>query len=460
MNPMSKALAVLVASVWASLACAQEPLRIATFQADVTPPIGSPLCCDTGVKPAAQIVDPLSARGIILIGAGKPIVLVAVDWVGIANGGWDEWRREVAKAVGTDVDRVTVHTIHPHDTPSYDPEADRLLEEVGLGGRLYNRDFARLALERVASAVREARGRPQVVTHLGLGRAKVDKVASNRRILGADGKVKVGRMSSCKIPDVRAEPEGVIDPYVRMVSFWQESRPLAVLTYYATHPQSHYGQGGVSPDFAGLARNLREKDLRGVPHIHFDGAGGNVAAGKYNDGSPGMRPVLVQRLADGMKAAWDQTARSPIQASDIGWRVLPVALPPAKALEDRDRLRAAMADTKLEIRPRLGAAHNLVWVERWRAGHKIPLFALSLGTARILFLPGELFVEYQLAAQAARPDGFVAVAAYGDYGSGYIGTRIAYSQGGYETGPASRTSPEVEAVLMPAVRELAGGAGR
>ena len=50
---------------------------------------------------------------------------------------------------------------------------------------------------------------------------------------------------------------------------------------------------------------------------------------------------------------------------------------------------------------------------------------------------------------------FVAMAAYGEYGPGYIGTEIAYSQGGYETGPtASSVSPEVEGVLMAAMEKL------
>ncbi|MDI9605718.1 MAG: hypothetical protein QM305_10440 [Bacteroidota bacterium] len=39
-------------------------------------------------------------------------------------------------------------------------------------------------------------------------------------------------------------------------------------------------------------------------HIHFNGAGGNVAAGKYNDGSHENRLILAKRLADGMKRAW------------------------------------------------------------------------------------------------------------------------------------------------------------
>ena len=70
-------------------------------------------------------------------------------------------------------------------------------------------------------------------------------------------------------------------------------------------------------------------------------------------------------------------------------------------------------------------------------------------------MPGELFVEYQLAAQKMRPDCFVAMSAYGDYAPGYIGTKIAYGQGGYETSQrATRVAPEVEAVLMGAMRKL------
>jgi hypothetical protein len=75
----------------------------------------------------------------------------------------------------------------------------------------------------------------------------------------------------------------------------------------------------------------------------------------------------------------------------------------------------------------------------------------------ILHMPGELFVEYQLAAQKMRPESFVCLAAYGDYGPGYIGTSDSYSQGGYETGfstPVSRVSPRVEQVLMDAVQQL------
>jgi hypothetical protein len=53
-----------------------------------------------------------------------------------------------------------------------------------------------------------------------------------------------------------------------------------------------------------------------------------------------------------------------------------------------------------------------------------------------------------------RPKSPVLMAAYGDYGPGYIGTAIAYTQGGYETGPVSRVAPEVEEILMRAMAEV------
>src|SRR5215813_10350628 len=64
------------------------PLRVAVFRADATPPLGTPVAYTL----ARKIEDPLSARGIVLLGAGKPIVLCAVDWLGIGNGGHDAWR--------------------------------------------------------------------------------------------------------------------------------------------------------------------------------------------------------------------------------------------------------------------------------------------------------------------------------------------------------------------------------
>lgn len=98
--------------------------------------------------------------------------------------------------------------------------------------------------------------------------------------------------------------------------------------------------------------------------------------------------------------------------------------------------------------PRLAFAH------RMNNGIPILLSTLRLGEARVVHMPGELFVEYQLAAQSMLPDQFTAMVAYGDYGPGYIGTRESSPRGGYEVGSPSKVAPEVEEVLTEGMRKL------
>jgi hypothetical protein len=428
---------------------AAEPLKVGVFAVDASPPIGSPLAYD----PTRAVIHPLSCRGVVLVGVGEPIVLCAVDWIGIANEGHAEFRAALAKAAGTTPSRVCVHTLHQHDAPVCDFSLERILAPLKINREILDSPFAHEVIARTATAVRGATANARPVTHLGLGQAEVEKVASNRRILGPDGKVKYVRYTATADPKIRDQPVGTIDPMLKMISFWNGDEPVAALTYYATHPQSYYRTGDANPDFPGIARDERQKITK-VPHIHFNGAGGNIGAGKWNDGGHANRQVLADRMATGMAKAWDATKKSPIQASDLGWEMIATALPPAPHL-DEAKLLAIVNDASKPVRVRAEMASQLVWLRRCLAGDKIEIPCLRLGNARVLHMPGELFVEYQLAAQKLRPDLFVAMAAYGDYAPWYIGTEVAYAEGGYETGPnASLVAPKVEGVLMKVLEQL------
>jgi hypothetical protein len=249
-------------------------------------------------------------------------------------------------------------------------------------------------------------------------------------------------------------PEGLIDPVISLLSFWNGDKPLAVLSSYACHPQSYYRLGIPSPDFPGIARFIRGQDVNAALHVHFTGAGGNVAAGKYNDGAQSNRMILATRLAAGMREAYDTTTKTPLTSADVAWGIEPVSLPISPRLDEAELL------AKLKATPAKGYisfADQLAFVQRTKEGHKIDITCLSIGTARMLHLPGELFVEYQLAAKAMRPDLNVMMAAYGNYGPGYIGTAAAYPEGGYETGPgSSNVAPEVEKVLNDVMLRLLG----
>lgn len=425
-------------------------VRMARFDIDATPPVGSHLAYD----PVTNKWDlGLRARGIVLLGAEQPIVLCAVDWIGIANEGHDAFRDAIAEAAGTTRERVAVHALHQHDAPDCDFSAEKILKEAGMDARQFEGEFQREVLTNLVVAVRNSLVQAQPITHLGLGEAKVEKVASNRRIFGANGKVRATRYTACTSEELRNEAEGVIDPELSLVSFWNVDKPVAVLTYYATHPQSYYRLGIANPDFPGVARFFRQLREPAALHIHFNGAGGNIGAGKYNDGAHENRLTLAERMAEGMRQAWENTKREPISAGDVGWEVESVALKPSKHLSvEALEAEVAAKDPKLVLH---GNASRLAWLRRCLAEKKMDVACLKLGRARILHMPGELFVEYQLAAKAERPNEFVAMAAYGDYGPWYIGTAKAYEEGGYETEPrSSNVGPAAEAVLMGAIKKL------
>jgi hypothetical protein len=76
---------------------------------------------------------------------------------------------------------------------------------------------------------------------------------------------------------------------------------------------------------------------------------------------------------------------------------------------------------------------------------------IDFGVAKLLLLPGEPFVEYQLYAQQSAPDSMVFTLGYGDYGPCYVPYDKAYEEGGYEPGAWSFVGPGVEARLKAAI---------
>lgn len=195
--------------------------------------------------------------------------------------------------------------------------------------------FVRRTIAAAATALQEALHDPVPITHWGHAEAEVAEVASNRRILGEDGKVAQTRYTACKDPALRALPAGVVDPQVRVLTLFEEDVPRLVLTFFATHPQSYYRTGGANPDFPGIARQLRETVTGGVPHIHFNGAGGNIGAGKWNDGSKNNRMKLALRLAEGMEAAFERADPMPLPNEGLGWEVAEIELPVSEAFAGR-----------------------------------------------------------------------------------------------------------------------------
>jgi hypothetical protein len=201
----------------------------------------------------------------------------------------------------------------------------------------------------------------------------------------------------------------------------------------------------------GLARQRLERE-ENVPQIYFTGCAGNITAGKYNDGSARARVELTDRIYAALKKSIASSTRVPV--TSLEWRTAQFRPAPRTEPEWQSQSSARiLADTNAPAAARLEAALNLAWRERLIRQPELELSLLRLGPVNLLNLPGEAFVEYQLYAQSLLPGGFVAVAAYGEGGPGYICTDASLAEGGYEP-TDSRVGSPTEFLLKSAIATL------
>src|SRR5262249_29823742 len=130
-------------------------LRLGTFVADITPPLGEVLCFGL-VSPARAIEHPLLAKGIVLRDSGGTYVLCAVDWVELHSESHDLVRQKLAAAVGTTASRVAVQTLHQHSAPGIDTTAQRILDTIPGAPGLFSAGYFDSSVDKMADAARQA----------------------------------------------------------------------------------------------------------------------------------------------------------------------------------------------------------------------------------------------------------------------------------------------------------------
>lgn len=452
--------------VTVSLPAAESPLSLARFSLDITPPIG-PDVCSSDVTFVRSVEHPLLLSGVVLATPTDRFVLAAIDACGLCGESYDRIRRSLGAATGVSAERVALHSLHQHTAPILDLALVRLLSSADSAHYRAHLAYHQQIEATIARELPVAIQQLTAVTDIFCTQAKVDRVASNRRIPQPDGSIAV-RASYTADETVRNAPEGLIDPWLRTVTFCAAEGPIAELHFYATHPQTFYGDGRISWDIPGLARQ-RVAEATGLQPIYLTGCGGNVTVGKYNPRKNAAdRAELATRLGDAMLAAatrnrlaWTAAvenatppARSSadssavvanesvlrirldqLSAADCSWQTR--SIPFARRREPEwgiDVMTDRLATPGVSHGELVKAAAYLAWIEWLDSGHAAELTSLRIGPLSLIGLPGEPLVEFQLAAQLmARPGAFVCVAGYGDCGPWYYGPDQIYrDRGGYE----------------------------
>lgn len=420
-------------------------IRISTFQVDCTPPIGSMVGLTPGSS-AERVNDPLYMRGIILDCDGELSVLASLDYCALLNTSYDDFRYAIANAINADAGKIIIHCVHQHDAPLIDFQIEKYIDPENY----YDRKWFLRVIKKCAEAARKSLRKAVKVKKIGYSETRMHGYASNRRIKMPDGTIKM-RPSRCKDKELKAMPAGIIDPMLRTVAFTgSEDRVIASMSFYATHPQTCNDGKNFSADAPGEALTLIKNDFPESLHLFCTGAAGNVGAGKYS--SPvnieGNRRhfgfllantiahnLLSLRFKDADEATWSQ-ASFPFPARPM----------------DRQKMLEELSSQKTSLVQKISNI-ALLCCDDYQSNPNYVIRLFNISGIKILFLPGEPFVEYQLYAQSLIPDEFLAVAANCCDNFLYLPTAVAV-EAGYEGNYFCRTTSGFEHMFKSAMQKL------
>jgi neutral ceramidase len=427
-------------------------LRAGVARVIVTPPIGIPMIGFAGRGPAAGIHDDLTATALVLEGPaasvkrdaqetdGCRLAIIACDLLWLRADEVQAVREATARLTDLRPDHVVIACSHTHYGPLTEPDREEQAPQV----EPYLANLVHLLAGAVAMARASA-----VPCRFGYGEGEV-RIGINRRERTADGRIILGQ-----------NPPGPVDPRVAVLRIDEvDGRPLAAVLNYACHPVSQGSQcTDISADFPGTARRLVEEQT-GAMCLFLQGAAGNI-----NPLLMGWDWTHLARLglplgAEAVRVFWSAAPNAETTTGGIGVASSQLDLPP---LLPSSIAAGQEAVATLEVeRERLSPAHDksaLWWterrLERARQGLRalqgdtpVPpvaaeLMALRLGdSVGLITAPGEIFTEIGQAVVAHSPFQLTLFAGYANGTIGYVPTRAAYAEGGYEVTHACQVAPD------------------
>ena len=453
-------------------------LQAGTGRSDITPAPGTP----QGIWGAqlhqrgAGADMPLYATALALSDGATTALLIDVDVIGFN----EEWAQRVTTAVaeltGLPAAAIRVAASHTHSGPK------TLRLEVVSEGLDMGLDYLETLPRRIAGAGWQAlRNLRPVRVAAGEGACAINV---NRRLTLDNGRVVVGR-----------NWQAPVDRTVRVIRFDDlDEQPVAVIVHYACHPTiMAWENEWFTPDFPGVVRDVVERDLGG--HCLFlQGAAGSVGPilGFTGDRAVYRRLGRILGLEAAKVALSLDTRRRTERFVGVMESGAPIALydevpapdapvpfamrsrtlrlpanefpPHAELVEAVAQLRAALDAARAAgqgVREATAALTRATMKEerarmvRGQAFVERQLQVLRLGDIVLVSMQDEPFGEIGDRIVAASPFRHTLVSGYSNGTFGYMPTRAAFAEGGYEVDTALY-GPATEDLVVAAALALLG----
>jgi hypothetical protein len=454
---------------------ASRTLKVGAVRTVITPPLGVSLAGSYHDRRAVALHDDLYARAFVLDDGPTQIAIVSCDLIGVRASTVAAARRLIEQRCGVPADHVLIAATHNHSGP--------LTRELGAGGMVGENDEPYLALleRQIASAV-EAALHARAPARLRLTVGEEHAIAFNRRFTMRNGPTRTNPGKGN--PDIVA-PAGPLDPRVWTLTALPAGdnlptgaglsiegpeavpptvAPLALLVNFGLHPAIVAGTviGADFPAYleSGVQRLLGPAttatspvvvfanapcgDVNHVDVSHTQRAGGFAEAARTGT-------ILAAEVVKGacrLVAPWD-TASHPERPLRLRGARRTVHLPLRRPTPEHVDWARRAAAGKMSMTPHQGLevveAHRILALaesDGWQGDTKTTeVQALTIGDdLAVVGLPGEIFAELGLSLRERSPFRHTLVLGIANESIGYVPTRRAYDEGGYEP-TSSRLQP-------------------
>jgi hypothetical protein len=423
---------------------------------EITPPVGAFLAgYPHARRDSTGVHDPLLSCALYLRREDQQALIIANDVIYVSKASVIRCRERIARATSVPGANILISATHTHSGPkTLDPIATSGDEAVPRTDEAYVRFLEDRIVEIAGRAV--AHMRP---AEAGLATADATGVGTNRR--------DVNGARDLEVP-------------VLVVRDAELHQPLAAMLVCSMHPTVlHEDSTLISGDFPSMARQQLQRDLLGTDCVilHHTGPAGNqsprhVTRGNTFAEAQRLGAILADAAAKvipSISYSRDREVRCRSIVATLELRSFPTESDAeqklARAKERLEHLRRADAP-RTQIRTAevdsFGAEETLTLARASRRGllqqaaaaaSPAEIQRISLGDWTFIAWPGEMFVEFALQVKAKHPNTFLISYANGEL-QGYLVTREAADEGGYESQNAIFKSPESGELLVQKTLEL------
>lgn len=420
-------------------------IRAGIRRVNVTPPIGTPLGGYAARKSVSQgIHDDLYATALVLKGKDLVLALVTVDLVGLPRELVEMARAAVRSSTGIPPDNVLIAATHTHSGP------DLLFGDQGLASKSYVEVLADTLAGSVYAAWRGLKP-----AEVGVGQGWLEGIGVNRR-------------TSNGTP---------VDPQVGVLRVDHDARVQGVLMNYTCHPVV-LGPDNllISADYPGYAVRVVERAFGGgLTAMFTNGAMGDVNPGHSAELSAIGAPIpgrtferakklgtmlagevikvieMIQPQEELVLASRRKTITLPLKPLPPREKVEKIVSEKERALLEMEEKKASPDEiTRVKVE-KLYAELLLKQVkEREKAlppeAFEVELQAVRIGDCALIAFPGEMFVEVGLAIKRCSPFPYTYIIGCANGYVGYLPTKEAFEEGGYEVVVARFTAESSEIV--------------